>query len=241
MTMQFKSRPSNKLLRLLTPAAFDRVAPHLRRDTLDAKQVLYNANQPIHNIYFPETSVICQMALMPNGATIETATVGLEGASWISASIGAPSMPCETVVAISGDAHVLSIDNLDREMRENGPFRDVLTEYSHALLIHSMRLTSCTGLHSLEQRCARWILSTLDQIDANRFAITHEFLAMLLGVSRPAVSLLIEDFHRRGVLTATRGQIVAVQREALLAVTCDCYAVIRTSYEQVGRRLEEKQ
>ena len=77
--------------------------------------------------------MICQMTVMSNGDTLETATVGMEGASWISASIGAPSMPCETVVAIGGDAHALDIHDLDRQMKENAHFRDVLTQYSHAL------------------------------------------------------------------------------------------------------------
>ena len=95
-------RPANKLLRLLEPGAFHRLAPKLKPTVLHSKQVLYRPNEPIHTVYFPENSVICQMTVMPNGDTLETATVGLEGASWISASIGAPSMPCETVVAIGG-------------------------------------------------------------------------------------------------------------------------------------------
>ena len=155
------------------------------------------------------------MTVMTNGDTLETATVGLEGASWISASIGAPSMPCETIVAIGGEAHALRIEDLDREMQENEPFRDVLTQYSHALLIHSMRLTGCTGLHSLEQRCARWILTTLDRIDADRFSITHDFLAMLLGASRPSISLVIEQFESRGILHVQRGRLLLGDRVAL--------------------------
>src|SRR6185503_4363559 len=125
-------RPGNKLLRLLEPGAYHRIAPKLRPTTLHAKDILYKPNQPIHTVYFPETAVICQMTVMSNGDTLETATVGLEGASWISASIGAPSMPCETVVAIGGDAHALDIHDLDREMKENAHFRDVLTQYSYA-------------------------------------------------------------------------------------------------------------
>jgi hypothetical protein len=238
MHMQFETRPANRLLELLTPEAFDRVARHLRLEVLRTRQVLYAPDQPIHTIYFPLDSVICQMSVMRDGSTIETATVGCEGASWISASIGAPSMPCETLVAIGGDALALDIDALDNEMRENERFRDVLTEYSHALLIHSMRLTGCTGLHALEQRCARWILTTLDRVSTDRFSITHEFLAMLLGSSRPAVSLVIKDFDRRGLLTAARGTVRGAHREGLLQVSCDCYYVIRESYEQVGRRLD---
>src|SRR2546421_6179337 len=115
-------RPANKLLRLLAPEAYQRLAPKLKPTTLRAKDVLYKPNQAIHTVYFPETAVICQMTVMKNGDTLETATVGMEGASWISASIGAPSMPCETVVAIGGDAHALDIDDLDRAMKENAHF-----------------------------------------------------------------------------------------------------------------------
>jgi CRP-like cAMP-binding protein len=228
-------RPANKLLRLLTRRAFMRVSPQLKPTRLRAKQVLYRPNQPIHEVYFPENAVICQMTLMENGDTLETATVGLEGASWISASIGAPSMPCETVVAIGGQAHALAIDALDREMQENEHFRDVLTQYSHALLIHSMRLTGCTGLHTLSQRCARWMLTTLDRIPENRFSVTHEFLAMLLGASRPSVSGVVEGFKKQGMLKVERGRVLMVDRDRLAEVACDCHQVIRQNYEQVGR------
>jgi CRP-like cAMP-binding protein len=120
-------------------------------------------------------------------------------------------------------------------MQENHQFRDVLTRYSHALLIHSMRMTGCTGLHTLPQRCARWILTTLDRVSADRFSMTHEFLAMLLGASRPAVSSAIEDFERRGMLRTERGRLLVGDRDRLLDVSCDCYAVIKSNYAQVGR------
>jgi hypothetical protein len=185
-------------------------------------------------VYFPETAVICLMTVMANGDTLETSTVGSEGASWISATIGAPSMPCETIVVVAGDAYSLSIDDLDIEMRENEHFRDLLTQYSHALLIHSMRMTGCTGLHSLHQRCARWMLTTLDRVPGNQFAITHELLAMLIGASRPMVSTVIADFQRKGILHAERGRIVVGERALLLAESCDCYQVIKDNYAQVG-------
>jgi CRP-like cAMP-binding protein len=233
--MQPNARPENRLLGSLRPDAYRRVAPKLRPTNLHAKQILYRPNQAIHEVYFPSSAVISQMTVMRNGDTLETATVGCEGASWISASIGAPSMPCETIVVIGGDALALSVDDLDEEMKDNEHFRDVLTQYSHALLIHSMRMTGCTGLHSLPQRCARWILTTLDRVSENRFSVTHEFLAMLLGSSRPSVSVVIEDFEKRGMLKAERGRVLLGNRERLLEVTCDCYEVIKQNYAQVGR------
>lgn len=229
------TRPENKLLRLLDLEGYRRLAPKLKVVALHAKQVLYRPKQQIDRVYFPDDAVICLMTVMENGDTLETATVGREGASWISASIGAPSMPCETIVVIGGTAHALNVDDLDVEMQENHHFRDVLTQYSHALLIHSMRMTGCTGLHSLEQRCARWMLTTLDRVPQNAFSITHEFLAMLLGASRPSVSTVIEKFQKRGILTIERGQVTIGNRERLLELSCDCYQVIKGNYDQVGQ------
>lgn len=227
------ARPANRLLQVLKPAAYERLTPKLKPVSLRAKQVLYKANQPIDRVYFPETAVISQLTVMNNGDTLETATVGLEGASWISAHIGAPSMPCQTVVAIGGEAQTLRVDDLSREMEENEHFADVLTKYSHALLVHSLRMTGCTGLHTLDQRCARWMLTTLDRVPADRVSVTHEFLAMLLGCSRPSASLIIENLQHRGILRVERGRIIVIDRDALLGVSCECYEVIKDNYAQV--------
>ena len=228
------ARGANKLLGSLREDAYGRLARKLTPATLEAKQVLYRPNERIGEVYFPESCVICLMTVMRNGDTLETATVGCEGASWISASIGAPSMPCETIVAIGGKALVLKIDDLDHEMQENEHFRDLLTQYSHALLIHSLRMTGCTGLHSLPQRTARWMLTTLDRVTEAEFAVTHEFLAMLLGSSRPSISVVIQDFEARGLLRNERGRVAVGDRDRLLSVACDCYKVIKDNYSQVG-------
>ena len=111
-------RPLNKLLRLLTPEALERLEPRLKLERLRAKRVLYKPEERIQEVYFPENAVICQMSVMQNGDTLETMTVGLEGASWISASIGTARMPCATVVAIGGDAYTLG--DLDEIARAAG-------------------------------------------------------------------------------------------------------------------------
>src|SRR6202521_3644201 len=158
MTTDINRQSVNQLLDALEPRAFERVAKKLTRVKLRPKEVVYKPNEPIEHVLFPENAILCLMTVMSNGDTIEASTVGREGASWISASVGAPSMPCETIVVIEGTALRLPIDDLDRALKENGHFRDVLTEYSHALLIASMRTAACNGLHELQERCARWIL-----------------------------------------------------------------------------------
>jgi CRP-like cAMP-binding protein len=232
--MNPKNLPRNLLLRLLTPEALQRLVTKLKPSVLRVGQVLYQPNHRIDQIYFPESSAICQLGMMQDGSTIETATVGREGASWISARIGAESMPCQTMVVVGGDAVALSIGDLGRELAENQPFSDCLTRYSHALLIHSMRLTACTGLHSAKQRTARWVLGTLDQVGGERFSITHEMMAALLGLRRPTVSVILEELTSDGALATKFRSITVADRDRLLKRSCECYGLIKDSYNQVG-------
>ena len=235
MKPDIKRQSINQLLNALKPDAFERVAKRLRRVTLRPKDVVYKPNEPIDHILFPENAVVCLMTVMSNGDTIEAATVGREGATWISASVGAPSMPCETIVVIEGTALRLPIADLDRELKDNGHFRDVLTEYSHALLIASMRTSACNGLHGLQERCARWMLMTLDRVDSDRFAVTKEFLAQLLGTNRPTASLLVSTLEKAGILNVEGREVTLADRDRLKEAACECYDIIRKTYEKVGR------
>jgi CRP-like cAMP-binding protein len=235
MKPDIKKKSVNQLLNSLEPAAFERVAKKLKRVHLRSKEVVYKPNEPIEHVLFPENAVLCLMTVMSNGDTIEAATVGREGASWISASVGAPSMPCETIVVIEGTALRLPIADLDRELKENGHFRDVLTEYSHALLIASMRTSACNGLHGLQERCARWILMTLDRVDSGGFSVTKEFLAQLLGTTRPTVSVLVSVLEKAGMLNVKGRWVTLADRDRLKEAACECYDIIRKNYDAVGR------
>jgi CRP-like cAMP-binding protein len=234
MKSDIKTQSVNKLLNSLEPDAFDRLAKALTRVKLRPKEVVYKPNEPIDHILFPENAVLCLMTLMSNGDTIEAATVGREGASWISAAAGAPSMPCETVVVIEGTALKLPVADLDRELKENDHFLDVLISYSHALLIASMRTSACNGLHGLQQRCARWILMTLDRVDEDRFAVTKEFLAQLLGTNRPTASVLVSTLEKAGILHVEGRWVTLADRNRLKEAACECYDVIRRTYDVVG-------
>ncbi len=236
MTSDIKRQSVNHLLNALEPSAFERMAKKLTRVTLRPKEVVYKPNEPIDHVLFPEDAVLCLMTIMSNGDTIEAATVGREGASWISAAAGAPSMLCETIVVIGGTAWRLPIADLDRELKENDHFLDVLTRYSHALLIASMRTSACHGLHGLQERCARWILMTLDRVDSDRFAVTREFLAQLLGTNRPTVSLLVSTLEKAGILNVDGRVVTLADRNRLKDAACECYDVIRKTYAAVGDR-----
>jgi CRP-like cAMP-binding protein len=234
MQSDIKRQSINQLLNSLKRDAFGRVAKRLRRVKLRPKEVVYKPNEPIEHILFPENAVVCLMTVMSNGDTIEAATVGREGATWISASVGAPSMPCQTIVVIEGTALRLPIADLDRELKDNDHFRHVLTEYSHALLVASLRTSACNGLHGLQERCARWMLMTLDRVDSDRFAVTKEFLSQLLGTNRPTVSVLVSALEKAGILNVEGREVTLADRNRLKEAACECYDVIRKTYEKVG-------
>ena len=236
MTPPTITKTANQLLSVLKPSDFSQVARKLTRVKLRPKQVIYKPNAPLDYVYFPEDTVLCLLTLMSNGDSIESATVGREGASWISASVGARSMSCETMAVHEGTALKLAVDDLDRELKENRPFRDVLTEYSHALLIASMRTSACNGLHGLQERCARWMLTTLDRVDGSQFFITKEFLSQLLGTSRPMVSVTVAVFEKAGILNVEGRRVTVADRKRLKDASCECYDVIRRHYLKVGNR-----
>src|SRR5688572_24526804 len=104
-------RTSNKVLAALEPVTFQRLLPHLEPVGLRRKQVLYEPDAEIRHIYFPETCVIVLVTMMQSGETIESMTVGREGVTWVPALSGATTMPCQTMVAIDGEALRVDVDH----------------------------------------------------------------------------------------------------------------------------------
>jgi CRP-like cAMP-binding protein len=185
----------NGLLGRLTHETFHYLLPHLTPVTLQAQEVLYKPEERISDIYFPDTAVLCMLTIMEDGRSVEAATVGNEGASWVSASVGTPTMPCQTMVAVSGRAFRIPAVRVEEELRRNGLFHDLVSEYAHALLISSLRTGACNALHSLSQRAARWMLTTLDRTSHERLSITQEFMASLLGCTRTTLNSILLEFE----------------------------------------------
>jgi CRP-like cAMP-binding protein len=231
-----QTRTANKVLAALDAPTFQRLLPHLEPVRLKRKQIIYEPEAEIRHIYFPETSVIVLVTMMQTGETIESVTVGREGATWVPALFGTSTMPCQTMVAIEGEALRIEVELLGREIGQSGHLRDLLSHYSNALLIHTMRSTACNGVHTLDQRCARWILTTLDRVEpSERFSITHDFLAYLLGASRQTVTTLMNEFAQQGYIESDRGSITVPERARLERAACECYSVIKEHFSKVWK------
>ena len=226
----------NALLRRLQPESFERLVPMLEPVTLGDRQVLYHPGQKVTDIYFPDTAILCMLTIMEDGRTIEAVTVGQEGASWISASVGTPPMPCQTMAAVGGRAYKVAARELEAEIRRNGLAHDLFSEYAHALLISSLRTGACNGLHSHTERAARWMLNTLDRTGGQQFTITQDFLASLLGCQRTTLNHIMMELTQLGAVENRRGSIVVINRIPLEKAACECYASIRKVFEDLEHR-----
>ena len=200
-------------------------------EELRSQQILYRPGQKISKIYFPTTAVLCMLTVMEEGGSIESATVGSEGASWISASLGSATMPCQTMVSVGGEAYVLAAKLVEQENKRNGVFHNILVEYSHALMISILRTGACNAIHSTKQHCIRWMLTTLDRTSVDRFSITQEFLASLLGCGRPTLTILLGELESSGAIAVERGRIIILDRDCLKKHGCECYTVIRDTFQ----------
>jgi len=217
------------------------VSAELTWRPVKVRQVLHKHGEPISEVYFPGRSVCSITNVMEDGSAVEVATVGREGLVGVSAVFGAPVASGQAFVQIAGEpAAVMSIDAFRLEMDRRGGFYDIVTRYSQAFVNMLMQSVACNGLHSAEQRCCRWLLMSHDRIAQDEFPLTHELLAIMLGVRRPTVTLVMADLARAGIVSYVRGHIRIVDRKALEAASCECYRNVRMAFDRLLMPLERR-
>jgi CRP-like cAMP-binding protein len=217
---------SNWLLASLPPRVFTHLAPHLERVRLDKKQVLFRAHERLGSVYFPATAVVSLVGTLGSGETLE---VGLTGRDGVAGAVALPdvcSMPCDGVVQISGIAHRLDAGLFKQALRNYEPLSAAVGRYAYLLLVRSMQMQLCDMFHPVEQRLTRWLLMVSDLVARAEIPLTHEFLATMLGVRRPTVTLVVGSLQRAGLIEVRRGQLTIRDRERLEAACCDCYQLM---------------
>jgi CRP-like cAMP-binding protein len=221
----------NRLLGLLPPDDQRRLAPHLRTVSLRSKQMLLRHGQPVHEIIFPTGGVCSLIKTTEDGHSIEIMGVGAEGAIGASIAWGQAESSADVVVQVPNDAAlVLPLEVFKAELQLRAALFASITDYCQTFTIQLMQITACNALHSAEERCCRWLLTTDDRIQAGTCAITQEMLAMTLGVRRPTVTHIMADLHRSGIVQYARGAVRIVDRASLEARACECYRTLSPNY-----------
>jgi CRP-like cAMP-binding protein len=223
----------NRLLVSLSPADYALLSPHLGAVELERGRLLYDPGDRIDTVYFPHDGVISLMTLMENGAAIESATIGREGALGLTAAVGPLQSLSRTIVQTPVRASRISASQLHEAWKKSAALKALVERHREALFGHALQSVGCNALHSVEARFCRWLLTCHDRISTDTIALTQEFLADMLGVQRTTVTAVARGLQEKGVIRYRRGVVDIIDRPTLEALACECYGVIRRNYERL--------
>jgi CRP-like cAMP-binding protein len=227
--------PKNRLLAALPADDFDRLRPLLKTVPIRLKQVLQKNGERIEAVYFLNGGVASITTALSDGTMVEAATVGDEGMLGVEAFLSDDAIaPGETLIQVPDtSAEMMGVDDFRREMAKQGAFRDLVGRYTQVVIAQMMQTTACNALHQVPQRCARWLLTTHDRMHEQDFHLSHEFLAVMLGVQRPTVSVVAATLQEAGLIRYTHGHVRVRNRKGLEAASCECYPIIRAHFDRL--------
>jgi CRP-like cAMP-binding protein len=224
---------SNRFLETLQPHDFSLLAPHLRTVALERGAILHDVGEEIERVYFPQSGMVSLVAVMPDGRTVETATVGRAGVIGASAGLGARLAVSRAIVQLSGTAAWISAAQFRAVANQSNAVRDLIVRYNDLLLGQVQQSVVCNALHSLETRLCSWLLQTHDCTGRAAMPLTQEFLGQMLGVRRTTVTVAARLLQKAGLIRYRRGHIQILDRAALEDISCECYAVVRQNADRV--------
>jgi CRP-like cAMP-binding protein len=227
------SRPENRLLASLPKTEFDRLTARMDDVDFKARDSVYRTGGPIDHVYFPRSGMLSMVVVMESGATSEVGVVGSEGMAGVPAFLGGDRSPTQVFCQLPCESRRMPAAAFREEVRGNGPLRAVVQRYAQALFTLVSQSTACNHHHAVDSRCARWLLMTHDRAEADEFPLTQEFLAMMLGVHRPSVTVVAGTLQTAGLIRYTRGRITVLDREGLEDAACECYGVVRAELDRL--------
>lgn len=223
----------NQLLAALSPEVLSRLLPRMRSFSLTSRERLITPDVPIEAVYFVESGWVSLVATLEDGSQAEVGLIGREGMVGLPLITGIDTAFVEAFVQGDGSALQMDAGAFRRAMEEESTFRNLLFRYLEAMNSQTIQTAACNGRHDLEQRLARWLLMAHDRAEGDEFQLTQEFLALMLCVYRPSVSVVASTLQRAGMIRYGRGHVRVLDRVALEATACDCYRVVKRRYERL--------
>jgi CRP-like cAMP-binding protein len=223
----------NRILAALPSAEIDRLTPHLEHIPLERRMVAYDPLTPIENVYFVETGVVSVLSLMRDGTAIETATIGCEGFIGIPLYFGVDAIPEQAFVQVPGEGYRMRASVFRSIAPDLPTLGKLLDRFSVCLFTLAAQCSGCNRVHTMEQRCARWLLMVHDRMPGDEFELTQDFLSQMLGVRRATVSETASQLQLAGLISYSRGRMVIVDRAGLERQACECYRIIDSTFARV--------
>lgn len=224
---------ANRLLTMLPEPSQKRLRALAQPVPLIFQQLLVHQGDRIEHVYFPERGMISLVILMEDGRGVEAASIGFEGMAGAAVALGEETSAYETTVQAEGEALRLPVDDFRFLLNEDEALRDVVLRSVHVQLLQASRAAACNRLHEVEERLARWLLQTHDWVGEDRFNLTQEFLAQMLGVRRATVTIAAGTLQRAGLISYSRGEVTILDRGGLEEVACEDYEVVREAIDRL--------
>lgn len=221
------ARTRNRILNLLPAKDLEAVFDRSEMVTVESEEVVFRRGEAIPYAYFPDNCVISLVTEMANGDTVEAMTVGNDGFVGMAVFNDVAASWLKAIGQISGEARRIATRDFLELMRASGALERLLHRYSQFVFETVSQSAACNRLHVIEQRAARWLLMSEDRVGRNQFDLTQEFLAEMLGVRRPGVTVAMGVLEKAGLIAHSRGSITVVDRAGLEKVACECYASIK--------------
>lgn len=230
---------ANRLLLSLPPETLDAILPHFKRVELHPKQSIYRPGSPVHSIYFVDRGLISLVKTMRDGRTVEVNTRGIDALTTPEALFGLNTAILECMVQVPGSALTVPVRMLKESMADHPALTVLVQRYIHLSTDELAQTAACNRLHSLEERCCRWLLIAHDSARADHFPLTHQFLATMLGVQRPHVSATAALLQRAGLIRYNHGHVTVTDRVGLEETACECYAEIEAEFAHLFRHMRD--
>jgi len=230
------SQPSitrNRLLAALPPDVLSELLSKFIHVSLSLRQSLYVAEQPIEAVFFFESGMASMVSQLDEGIEAEVGVIGSEGMLGTALLHGVETSFTDGFIQIAGTALRMGASVFRQELITNDAFRVLLLRYSEAHQAQIAQTAVCNGRHGLEQRLARWLLMAHDRVDDDELPLTQEFLAMMLAVHRPSITITAGILQRAGLIRYANGRITILDRSSLEAASCECYGAVNRRFEQV--------
>jgi CRP-like cAMP-binding protein len=217
---------SNGVLSQLPERDRSRIAPLLVPEDLKVGDILIEAYSPLESVWFLNSGIVSNVQLMQDGSMVEAGFVGREGVAGVHAWLGATSVPTRSIVQVPGKALRMTTQDLRQEVRRGDSHLDrLLSHYSSGYLVMVEQTAGCNRLHTVEQRLCRWLALIDDRVDGAAFPMRQEFLAQMLGVQRPTISVAAGALQRQGTIEYRRGMMRVLETPKLRSCACECYEV----------------
>ncbi len=227
------SPQGNKLLAHMPRDDFQFLSAHLEDVELPLRMKLEVSHKPIEFAYFIDAGFASVVANGIKGRSVEVGVIGREGMTGMAIVLGTDRSPHDTFIQAAGKGQRISVAKLRERLDNSEGLRRTLLRYSHVLGVQTAQTALSNGRDKLEERLARWLLMAQDRIDGKELPLTHEFLAVMLGVRRPGVTIALNLLEKQGIIQSTRGVTVIVDREALAECANGSYGTPEAEFERV--------